>query len=194
MGLDLLYKSDTYELATRFALADWHTLEEVRKHLPDMIAVAFDTPDFGEPVTIPLAELQNAIRQLEEFLAQKPELLPYTYQMKYEYFDDGKYRHKFGRFTTGGTSGFHVPGDDKHCALWAGLNKLTLEKMSIGEDGKGYVVEVIDLRNEKELLTVEMGLVKFRKRKAKTSLRQGLSKIREFLEQLDSNHVIKIVG
>jgi hypothetical protein len=76
----------------------------------------------------------------------------------------------------------------------AGLDECRLEKTTRQPDGTVPYVEHRDLRNEQEIQTSNVGTVKIRKRRAKTSLRRGLAAIRSFLANLPEGAVVtKIV-
>ena len=195
MGLDLLYKCDISEFAIRFSMADWATLEQLETHLPEEVATMVDVPDFGEAVCVPLRTLSAAIEKIDRFLRDQPSLLPYTYVFKCEYISVGEERIVIDQFSSGGQSGFRLPGDDEHWyAIWAGLDECRLEKIAAQPDGTGQVVEERDLRSERELQTANSGLVQIRRRRAKTSLRKGLARIRAFLASLpDEAEITKIL-
>jgi hypothetical protein len=196
MGLDLIYKAGERDFSIRFSMADWQTIEALKQHLPAAVSACFEVEALGEPVRVPLAALRQSTDEIDAFLAEHPEMLPYTYQFKAEYMQVGDQRLSFGGgFDTGGMSGFQLPGDGNHWyTIWAGLNELRLEKMAKMPDGSGKVVERRDLRGEKELMTSNSGRVEFRKRRAKTSLRQGLRQIRSFLADRTESEIIKIVS
>jgi hypothetical protein len=195
MGLDLIYKFGDASLVTRFSMADWQTIEELKSHLPDAIAAMADVPELGEETTIPLNALRDAVERVDALLRDQPELLPYTYQFKCENFVIRGQRIKFD-YSTRGMSGLQLPGDEEsYYAIHAGLGECRLKKMTLRPDGTVQVVEHHqDLRNEQELYTSNVGMIKIRKRRAKTSLRGGLSSIRGFLANLPECSVItKIV-
>jgi hypothetical protein len=196
MGLDLIYKAGGRDFSIRFSRADWQTISQLKKHLSAEVSACFDAEEFGEPVLVPLATLRESVDQIDTFLAEHPELLPFMYQFKSEYMQIGDRRIvRDDRFGTGGQSGFRLPGDEDHFyCIWAGLNELRLEKMALAPNGTGKVVEERDLRGEKELMTSNSGRVQFRKRRAKTSLRKALQEIREFLAELTDPKVTKILG
>jgi hypothetical protein len=196
MALDLTYKTNGKVFCIRFSMADWETIEQVKNHLPDAVSACFGVRAFGESVAIPLETLRASVEQIDALLGQHPELLPYTYQFKSEFMEVGEQRVVLGdRFDTGGQSGFRLPGDEDHWyAIWAGLNKLRLDKMARQQDGSGKTIESRDLRGEKELVTANAGRVQFRRRRAKTSLRKGLQEMRAFLADVIGPDVTKILG
>jgi hypothetical protein len=152
--------------------------------------------EFGEPKTVSLATLRTSIEQIDGLLRDHPDLLPHRYQFKFEYFEDNGFRWiPFGgEFDTGAISGLRPSGDEHVYVIRAGLNELTLTKCAILPDGRGTPVERRDIRGENKLLTTNCGIVRFRRRRAKSSLRRGLREIREFLATLNVPDVIKIVG
>jgi hypothetical protein len=196
MALDLTYKANGKVFCIRFSMADWETIEQIKSHLPNAVSACFGVRAFGESVTIPLETLRASVEQIDALLGQHPELLPYTYQFKFECMEGGEQPVGLSdRFDTGGQSGFRLPGDEDHWyAIWAGLNKLRLDKMGRQPDGSGKTIESRDLRGEKELITADAGRFQFRKRRAKTSLRKGLQEMRAFLVGVTGPDVMKILG
>jgi hypothetical protein len=198
MGLDMVYRCVDRKFSIRFSRADWDTLSRVGKHLPDAVGVLFDVPDFGVKVPVPLTQLRAALDAIDDFLRDRGDILPYTYEFKCEYIpvglpEDGN-RWAPEEFSTGGQSGFRLPGDNEHFyALWAGLDECRLQKMATGTDGKGYTVEVRDMRGVEEFQTANCGRVKIRRRREKSDLREGLAEIRAFLTSVDGPEVIKML-
>ena len=196
MGLDLTYEANGRDFNVRLSMADWQTVHKLKAHLPDAVAACFDLPDFGERAVIPLAVLRASVEQIDALLRDRPELLPHTYQMKVEYMQVGDRRVPFGnRFDTGCRSGFRLPGDEQHWyAICAGTDECRLEKWAALPDGTGTLVEQRDLRGETELLTANAGVVRFRKRRAKTSLRKALQEVGQFLAEARGPDVTKVLG
>jgi hypothetical protein len=193
MGLDLTYDADGTTFTRRFSPADWDTIDVLTKHLPKEIGICFDVPAFGEPVRIKTEALREAARSLDSFLAENAHLLPAMYQFKLERFPVPGVPP--GGFETGGISGLRLPGDTVHFyAITSGLNVCELQKMGIGADGNGAILEKRDLRAQTELMTENAGLVKFRRRAAKTSLRRSLREIAAFADTVTCMELMKIVG
>ena len=193
MGLDLTYESEEAKFTHRFSHADWATIDALRAHLPNEVAVCFDIPELGESVRISKLALKHAAYAIDSFLADNAQMLPATYQFKLERLPGPG--SSADHFTTGGTSGLRLPNDPDH-VYWihAGLNELLLGKMAIGADGKGSVVEERDMRNETELMTESAGKVQFRRRAAKTTLRRALKHIAAFADKVVSEELTKMVG
>jgi hypothetical protein len=193
MGLDLTYDADGATFTHRFSHADWDTIEALRAHVPEQVAVCFDVGELGEPVQIKTAALKQSALDIDRFLADNAQLLPATYQFKLERFPVAGV--PVGGFDTGGISGLRVPNEPDH-RYWidAGLNKLVVTKIAIGADGKGVIEEKRDMRNETELITDDAGKVQFRRRAAKTTLRRALRDIAAFADRAASEEVTKIVG
>ncbi len=78
--------------------------------------------------------------------------------------------------------------------ITSGLNVCELQKLGIGADGNGVVVEKRDLRGQTELMTEPAGLVQFRRRAAKTTLRRALREIAAFADSVTCVELTKIVG
>ena len=193
MGLDLTYDADGTRFTRRFSPADWDTIEVLTQHLPKEIAICFDVPNFGEPVRIQTAALREAAHFLDSFLAENTHLLPATYQFKLERFPVPGVPP--GGFETGGISGLRLPGDTVHFyAITSGLNVCELQKMGIAADGNGAILEKRDLRAHTELMTENAGLVKFRRRAAKPTLRRALREIAAFTDSVTCVELTKIVG
>lgn len=196
MGIDLKYRADDREFGIRFSHADWDTIEHLKAYLPAAVADCFEVANLGEPVVVALAALCSSIEQIDTLLKDRPDLLPLTYQFKPEYLQCGTNRLdiKFD-FGTGGQSGIQLPGDEEHSySIWAGLNELRLEKLLFPPGEWGKVVDVRDLRGESELMTSNCGLIRFRKRRAKSGLRRGLKEMGEFLSGIRATKVTKILG
>jgi hypothetical protein len=199
MGIDLIYRCSDREFSIRFSLADWDMIARLSSHLPEAVQIMSGVPELGAEAIIPLGQLRAAANEIDDFLRDRADLLPYTYEFKCEYIPVGPPEAcqywECDRFGTGGQGGFRLPGDELHFyCLWAGLNECRLEKMAVGADGRGKVVEVRDMRGEREFQTANCGRVQIRKRRAKWSLRKGLAEIRKFLSTVDGPEVIKIVS
>jgi hypothetical protein len=193
MGLDLRYDADGATFTHRFSHADWDTIEALRTHLPEQVAVCFNVPELGEPVRIKAAALKQSAMDIDRFLASNAQLLPATFEFRLERFPVPGVPAR--GFETGGISGLRLPNDPDHF-YWieAGLNELSLKKMAVGPDGKGVIVEERDLRNEKELITEDAGKVQFRRRAAKTTLRRALREIAAFADRVASEELTKVIG
>jgi hypothetical protein len=193
MGLDLTYDADGATFTHRFSHADWRTIEALRAHLPEQVAVCFDVQELGDPVRVKTTALTHSALDMDRFLADNAQLLPATYQFKLERIPVPGMM--VGGFDTGGISGLLVPNEPEH-RYWidAGLNKLIVTKVAVGADGRSVVVEKRDMRNETELITEDAGKVQFRRRAAKTTLRRALRDIAAFTDRVASEEVTKTVG
>jgi hypothetical protein len=193
MGLDLTYDADGTRFTHRFSHADWATIEALREHLPEQVGVCFDVAELGEAVQISTAALKKCAFEIDRFVSKNSQFLPATYQFKLERFPVPGV--PAGGFETGGISGLRLPNDQDHFyMIHAGLNELRLTKMAEGPDGKGVIVEDRDIRNEASLLTESAGLVRFRRRAAKTTLRLALREISKFAENVASPKLMKMVS
>jgi hypothetical protein len=197
MGLDLVYRTPERKLVTRFSLVDAQTIEQLREHVPKAIALAFDVSEFGveEPVSLPA--LREAVEQVDELVSIHPELLPYSYQFRVEYIEaEGRRIDVSGMgFNSRGLGGIRLPDDDvNYYALSVGVNECRLDKLVPQEDGTGLRTGQIDLRGRTQLQTANCGVIIFRKRRAKSSLRRILKEIRGFLSDIHAIAIAKMVG
>jgi hypothetical protein len=193
MGVDLNYSAVGASFTHRFSHADWSTIDALRTHLPSEIAVVFDVLELGLAVEIETAALKESSLAIERFLGEHSQLLPATYQYKMERFPVPGV--PAGGFDTGGFSGLQLPGDPHHFySINAGLDKCVLEKMAIGSDGRGVIVEKRDLRGETELITENAGRILIRRRAAKSTLRRALREIATFAGGVASAKLMKIIG
>lgn len=146
----------------------------------------------GTPVVINADALRKAVLELASFLDQHSDMLPRTYEHKVERIDGVENMH-FG-FSTGGMSGIRLPGDSEHVyVIHSGLNKCTLQKIGINNEGRGYIIETRDVRKVKKIETANMGMLSIRSRRAKSELRRALKDIVEFLDRTSGDTVEKVV-
>lgn len=193
MGLDLTYDADGTAFTHRFSHADWDTIDAMRAHLPNEIDICFEVPELGTPVRIKAADLRESARMIDRYLSENVNLLPATYQFKLERFPVPGV--PTGGFDTGGISALRLPDDPHHFyTLWSGLNKCKLDKIAMGADGTGKIVEERDLRGETVLITENAGKVTLRRRAAKTTLRLALREIVAFADRIGSVELTKVVG
>jgi hypothetical protein len=166
----------------------------LKSHLPEAIATLVHIPALGEEATVPIGALGEAVQWIDDLLRDRPELLPHTYQFRCENFVIGGQRIE-STFSTGGMSGFHLPGDEENWySIKAGLDECRLDKMARQPDGTVRVVEQRDLRDVRELQTSDWGPIHIRKRRAKSSLRGVLARIREYLAGLlEGAEITKVV-
>ena len=157
-----------------------------------MVELCFDVPDYGEAVRITTADLRRCLSNIERFLEENSYLLPSTYQYQLERFPIPGV--PVGGFESGGMSGIRLPNDPDHYYFIQGGDELTLEKIALDVNGRGVIVEKRDLRHASELITENCGKISFRRRKKNSELRQGLLKMIEFTNDVDTPDVIKIVG
>ena len=167
MGLDLNYSCGDREFSIRLGKADWDTFDRLRGPLPEAVRDLVDVRQLGEETVLPLLRLRAALDQIDNYVRDHSDLLPYTYEFKCDYIpvgppEEGKI-WEMDHFSSGGQSGFRLPGDELHCyCIWAGFDECRLEKMAIGPDGRGKIVEVRDIRGESEIQTANCGLVQIR--------------------------------
>ena len=191
MSQDLTYHAGDATYAHRASRSDWQLITFLREHLPDEIGALFDVPALGESVRVAADTLAAAADAVLALVADRRDLLPYTYQFKEEVAADPGARPGFG---TGGVSGIRLPGDDGYYSIRAGLNECRLRRIAIGPDGRGYTVDERDLRGERELLTANMGRIVIRRTRAKTDLVRALGEMARFFRTVGSAEVAKRVG
>ncbi len=198
MGVDLIFTGDGREFSTRFSIAESDTLARLEVLLPDAVAevVGGADADFGEEVTLSVANLLAAIGRIDDFLVSRPYLLPYTFMFKAEYLLLNGSRWPIDEdFVTGGRSGLELPGDPTHrYAIHAGVDECYLLKMAVDPDGRGRFVERRDLRGEEEIVTTTCGRIRIDKRNDHAGIRAQLSEIREFLGSLAGPEVTRIIS
>ena len=187
VGVTLSLESSGHELMIPWSREDWDTIEKLRSFLPGAVEMILDETDLDEGVSLSLDDLSKAIDQIDEYLKDKHKLFTITYMFKCDDFFVGDQRI-IGTFSTGGRSGFQLPGDETHWySIWAGLDRCEMEKMARGPDGRGEIVESRDLRGVKEIQTSNCGVIRFRTRRTGTTLRKRLSRIRTFLLTLPAD-------
>jgi hypothetical protein len=192
MGQDLTYQAGNDKYEYRISRADWELTQSLREYLPDEVDALFTVAELGDEVSVSTSVLRTAVEKVLVFLAENKKVLPYTYQFKLEIPPDPRMGTGFG---TGGMSGIRMTGDEEHYYyIKAGLNICRLEKLGIGPDGRGIVVEKRDIRDEKELSTSNLGRIQIRRTRAKADLVKELPEIQRFLQQVTSAEVIKSVN
>jgi hypothetical protein len=105
--------------------------------------------------SFPRTTLFQAAEEFQDDLERQRSLLPYHYSYQ---IGDGQ---TFGR-GSGGASGFHIKG--KVHSIWGGAGTCYLEEMGIGPDGRGQVVNTIDVRGQKHIETDDYGTITFFRR------------------------------
>jgi len=191
LGQDLTYRCGETVYECRISRADWQLIQSLREHLPAEAELLFVVPALGAEVSIPTTELRAATARVEAFLAEDSDLLPHTYQFKYDRPPDPQMA---AGFHTGGMSGLRLSGDDEHYyAIHAGLNECYLQKWEVSADGHGVLLERRDLRDVRELQTQNLGKITIRRIRTKARLRQIVAEIRKFLQNVTAPNVSKIV-
>ncbi len=131
--------------------------------------------------------LLQAATEFDDALGQQRDLLPYHYSYQ---IGDGK---TFGR-GSGGASGFHING--KVHSIRAGAGTCYLQEIGVGSDGRGSVVNTIDIRDQKCVETDDYGPIKIYRRKLKLTLFETMPLLVSFLRNSknESFRVLTIEG
>jgi hypothetical protein len=123
-----------------------------------------------------IISLQSLLHQLES----QADLLSFSYS--YEFTSDKDRRH------VGGQSGIRIRGLSGFIDVRpSGYCTLTLSE--IAPNGKGRVVEIIDMRVRKQIETDEMGILRVHRRKEQVGWLAELPKLMHFLERARSDDV-----
>jgi len=174
MSQDLIYRAACAEYRFPLSRSDWQLTQSLRQHLPDDVDALFDVPELGTKIVVSVDQLRKSATRLSEFIVQRNELLPYTYQFKCE-----RSIHPSvpaGGFSTGGMSGIRLPEDRFHVySIRAGFDECYLRKMAIGTDGRGIEIEKLDLRGTTRLATETLGTIAIRRTRKRTDLNVAIT-------------------
>lgn len=191
MGLRLEYTCGEQSFVWQLSQLDIDVFIEMSSHLKSPIDLLLDVPGFGNPTMVEAAALRSAALEVLAFLEANPDKLPRVYQASFEggTFDTG------GSYDTGGFSGIRLANDPDHAyALWVGLNTCRLEKRRLDGSATLQPLEVRDLRNSTVLETENLGVVRFRSRRAKTTIKPRLREVLSFLDRSSGHAIRKILG
>lgn len=199
MGIDLIFRGDGHESSTRFSMAELDMLSLLEPLLPGPVAKVFGgaRSEMGVEEEFAVNDLLEDIDRIDDFLSNRPDLLPETYTYKPEYLlsRDGSRYPIDQDFVTGSMSGLELPGDPAHrYSMHAGVGSCSLTKIAIGPDGRGKVVERRDLRGEPYIETITCGRIEICKRTDHAGLLWELARIREFLASLAGSTVTRMIS
>jgi hypothetical protein len=157
--------------------------------MPEDIDMVFGATDFGHPSQVRRPDLLRAIDNTLKRMEEEAEYLPYTYLYK---IDEGICADE--RPATGMTSGIRMNDDPYYYAIDSGLGYCYLEKMAVDENGKGCVVDKIDIHDLRSIKTDNCGEIKIFRAKKKITLARYLQGLREFLSNQEEEIVQKTLG
>jgi hypothetical protein len=127
---------------------------------------------YQEEQTYTRTALLQAATEFHDAIEQQRSLLPYHYSYQ---IGDGT---MFGR-GSGGASGFHIDG--KIHSIQGGAGVCYLQEIGVGSDGRGQVVNTIDIRGEKRVETDDFGPIKIYRRKLSLTLFETVPPLVSFL-------------
>jgi hypothetical protein len=192
MGLDLVYSSGRAKRSIRFTDAEWACIDRLRAVAQAPVDTLFNVPDFGRAVPVPAEELAGAVDAVLQLLRDRPDVQPATYQWRAEFLPGST--QPDGTWNGGAMSGLRLPGDRDHFyMLRVGPDQCELEKMAVGEDGRGVSVGREDLRGRDHVQTETVGRVDLRRRTAGAGLRKKLDEPRGFFAGLRGQRVSKVL-
>ena len=91
---------------------------------------------------------------------------------------------------SGPLAGIRLEGDDSHWyILQCGVARCELQKLATDQSRKTRLIDVIDLRREKSLATLNLGIIKLKRRRIKTDVPDSLRRLAEFLRQANGDAV-----
>jgi hypothetical protein len=138
-------------------------------------------PTRGEE-TYPRLTLLHAAREWQNAIEGDRQLLPYHYSFE---IGIGELKSR----GSGGAGGFHIKG--KIHSVRAGPGRCYLNEMGIRPDGRGEVLNRIDIRNEKKIETDDYGTLRVFRRKLKLTLFETVPQLVSFLSRCD-DEVIRV--
>lgn len=165
------------------AHADLEILHKLASDNPSVaknIEVLFGSGDMLDSNwrTQTVSELLRNIQELRVIVSNEASRLAHTYQTVVEIIKG----HVVSG--SGGIGGIRINGE--LYGLDAGLGRCDLQKVA----PTGGILEVRDARDLKEIQTDNMGTIKIKRRKRKTSLIQVLSEMETFLSSLPADETI----
>ncbi len=188
MGLNVTLRGDGREFSFKLTNVDSEFLSTLARLCPEEVAQIVSTTDFGDEVARDRSRLLQAVRTVCETVKAGGDKLPYVYEIK------GQVAPGVWQGGSGGIGGIRLEGDPHVYTLWAGVGYCRLDKRRILEGGRGEVIETIDVTDRASLDTNNLGILQIRKRKAAIHLIDNLRKLADFLSELQSDTVIKIIG
>ncbi len=196
MGIDWKYRLGQREFEFKLVEREWNVAQKLRAHLSREVETLLDVPELGDEVATTVGELRNAAEVMLEFLEEHPDVLPRTYEYKYEHLraDTKLPPHvKFTpKFKSGEQTGFQLPGEpNAYYGIRAGMDECTLYRVGRCDGG---VVER-DLRGVSEIQTSSHGMLTIRSRPTRTVIRSFLKRVIAFFkDEADETGVIKTAG
>jgi hypothetical protein len=128
---------------------------------------------------LPRSDLVDALGEAVRALEQDGEALSYMYNFTVK-------EGPLASTGSGAVSGIRMPGDESnYYSLRAGLGVCNLERCGIGEDGSGFLIEVIDCRDRTRLATENCGVIAIKRRKMNVALPVLLKELHSKLVEQD---------
>jgi len=159
---------------------------------PEVDAIA-RTGIEDDPVTTTRNELMSAIPPVLNRIEADAALL-FAYGISVEAHGD---QSPAGRsFAQGsGISGIRLPEAASNLvyAIWCGPGQCDLVETLIGADGRANDLRTLDLRNETELQTANMGKIRIHRRRVKTKLPQELQRLLQVAHNWPEGEVAKFM-
>jgi hypothetical protein len=165
----------------------------IAKMLPREVDAIARTGIEDDPAKTTRDELISAIPIVLKQIEADPALL-FSYAISVE--AQGGEAPAGQSFTRGsGLSGIRLPdtASDLVYAIWCGPGKCDLVETSIGADGRGKDLRTVDLRNQIELQTSNMGRIRIHRRRVKTQLLQELQRLLAAAQAWPPGDVAKFV-
>ncbi len=129
--------------------------------------------------TIARAELLGAVEDVLRAIEEEGERLSFIYSTDVK-------NAPLASHGTGGMSGIRIPGDKVHYySLDGGVGKCELQKYGIDATGQGYLVETIDCRDKRNLLTENTGEIRIKRRKIELTIPGLMADLKSRLNGLD---------
>ena len=189
----LVFRSAAGDFAHESDNAGGRILGIIAKTLPKEVDAIARTGMKEDPVMTTREVLISAIPAVLKYIESDPVLL-FAYATSVEAHGD---EPPAGRsFAEGnGVSGIRLPnaGSNLVYAIWCGPGKCDLVETSLGADGRGTDLRTLDLRNEKELQTANMGRIRIYRKRAKTKLPEELHRLLEAAQTWPPGDIAKFV-
>lgn len=188
MGLNITYKAGKDSLTFRLSQVDIDISRVLaEKGFEKEVDALIDVYDFGVETPVETRKLTQSVNVLVEAIMNNPELLPYTYHYSEKVLPGSGIYSK----GSGVTSGVLIQGEP-YC-IEAGLDICQLTRM-YKEDGVWKKDKPKDVKNLKEIVTENIGVIEIKREKKRTQLIRNLKKLRNFVKNSEVDVIQKILG